>query len=95
MPLVNAVFYTFPADKADEAEALLLDLRDRSREEAGCIGFDVARGIDDPNVFALHEVWRDVAALERHYTEPHFIELGLNGIRRLASERIGHRCRAI
>jgi quinol monooxygenase YgiN len=95
MALVNAVIYTFPSDKADEAEALMLALRDRSREEAGCIGFDVARGIDDTNVFVLHEVWRDQAALEQHYTEPHFIEFGTNGVRRLATERIGHRCRAL
>jgi len=93
--LVNAVIYTFPADKADEAEALLLELRDRSREEAGCISYDVARGIDDANVFLLHEVWRDQAALDAHYAEEHFIRLGLNGVRKLASDRIGHRARAI
>jgi quinol monooxygenase YgiN len=95
MPLVNAVFYTVPPEAADEAEALLLELRDRSREEAGCLGFEVARGIDESNLFALHEVWRDQAALEQHYTEAHFIKLGTNGIRRIATERIGHRCRAL
>ncbi len=93
--LVNAVIYTFPADTADEAEALLRELRDRSREEAGCIAYDVARGVDDANVFLLHEVWRDQAALDAHYAEEHFIRLGLNGVRKLASDRIGHRARAI
>jgi len=93
--LVNAVTYTFPADQADAAEAMLRDLRDASRAEAGCIAYDVARGIDDPGVFVLHEVWRDQAALDAHYREEHFTRLGVNGIRPLATERIGHRCRAI
>jgi quinol monooxygenase YgiN len=93
--LVNAVIYTFPPDRADEAETLLRELRDRSREEAGCIAYDVGRGVDDPAVFVLHEVWKDQAALEAHYLEPHFVQLGLNGIRPLATERIGHRARLI
>ena len=93
--LVNAVVYTFPAEDADAAEALLIELRDRSREEAGCIAYDVARGIDDPGVFVLHEVWRDQAALDTHYAEEHFTRLGINGVRRLARERVGHRCRAL
>jgi quinol monooxygenase YgiN len=93
--LVNTVIYTFPPDRADEAEGLLRELRDRSREEAGCIAYDVARGTDDPAVFTLHEIWRDQAALEAHYLEPHFTTLGLNGIRTLAIERIGHRGRPI
>ena len=29
--LVNAVIYTFPADKAEEAERMLIELRDASR----------------------------------------------------------------
>ena len=93
--LVNAVIYTFPADKAEEAERMLIELRDASRAEAGCLAYDVARGVDDPGVFVLHEVWRDQAALDAHYAEEHFARLGVNGIRKLATERIGHRCRAV
>ena len=93
--LVNAVIYTFPPERADEAEGLLRQLRDASRAEAGCLAYDVARGVDDRAVFVLHEVWRDQAALDAHYAEPHFVDLGLNGIRPLATSRIGHRCSAI
>jgi quinol monooxygenase YgiN len=93
--LINAVIYTFPPESADTAEELLRALRDASRAESGCIAYDVARGIDDPTVFVLHEVWRDHAALEAHYAEEHFTRLGLAGIRPLATERIGHRCREI
>ncbi len=93
--LLNEVVYTFPIERADEAEKLLVELRDRSRAEPGCVSYDVARGIDDPAVFVLHEVWRDQAALETHYAEEHFTRLGVNGIRPLAKERIGHRCRLV
>lgn len=90
--LVNAVIYTFPAENAGEAAALLARLRDASRAEAGCIAYDVARGIEDANVFVLHEVWQDQAALDFHYATAHFQQLGTNGIRQLATSRIAHRC---
>jgi len=90
--LVNAVIYTFPADKAEEAARTLRPLRDASRAEPGCITFDVARSTEDPNVFVLYEEWRDQAALDEHYTTEHFTRFGVNGIRTLASARVAHRC---
>ena len=87
--LVNAVIYTFPADKAEEAARLLRPLRDASRAEAGCITFDVARSNDDPNVFVLYEEWRDQAALDEHYKTDHFITFGVNGIRFSTMNAIG------
>jgi quinol monooxygenase YgiN len=90
--LVNAVIYTFPADKAEEAATLLRPLRDGSRAEAGCITFDVSRSNDDPNTYVLFEEWRDQAALDEHYQTEHFIRYGVNGIRTLASNRLAHRC---
>jgi quinol monooxygenase YgiN len=93
--LVNAVIYTFPADKAAEAERTLVELRDASRAEPGCITFDVSRSMEDENVFVLYEEWLDQAALDVHYATEHFARLGINGIRKLASERIGHRCRSL
>jgi quinol monooxygenase YgiN len=88
--LVNAVIYTFPEDRAEEAKRILTELRDLSRKEEGCIAFDVARAIDNANVFILHELWKDKAALDLHYTTEHFTRLGVNGIRTLAQERIGY-----
>jgi quinol monooxygenase YgiN len=93
--LVNAVIYTFPSARADEAQTLLQALRNASRAEAGCITFNVARSTDDPNAFVLYEEWKDQAALDFHYATPHFKQYGLEGIRPLASVRIGHRGRHI
>jgi quinol monooxygenase YgiN len=93
--LVNCVIYTFPAEKAEEAAKVLVPLRDGSRAEPGCITFDVSRSTEDPNVFVLYEEWRDQAALDIHYKTEHFEKYGINGVRALASNRIGHRCRPL
>lgn len=93
--VVNAVLYTFPADKADLAAGMLRELRDITRKEPGCIRFEVARGIQNPEVFALHEEYADEQALEAHLASEHFNRLGINGIRKLAKERIGCTCKPL
>jgi quinol monooxygenase YgiN len=90
--LVNAVIYTVPADKVEEAIRALRSLRDASRAEAGCITFDVSRSVDDSSAFVLYEEWRDQAALDEHYKTDHFNRFGVNGIRTLAVNRLAHRC---
>jgi quinol monooxygenase YgiN len=89
--LVNAVIYTFPAERADEAAALLHDLREASRAEAGCLGYEVARS-SEPGVFVLYETWADQAALAFHYETEHFQRLGVNGLRTFAQHRLAHQC---
>jgi quinol monooxygenase YgiN len=90
--LINAIIYTFAADDADRAADLLRELRDTARQEPGCLRFDVARALEHPNVFALHEEYADEAALKTHLASDAFNRLGLNGIRLLAKERVGYTC---
>ena len=86
--LINAVTYTFPADEADEAERLFRELRAASLGEDGCRGYEVCRGdADAAGTFVLYEKWRDLAALEEHYQQVHFVQLGLNRLRPLATSR--------
>jgi quinol monooxygenase YgiN len=86
--LVNAVIYTIPDDKADEAEDFLRELAAASRAEDGCLGYEVARGNEpDRGTFVLFEKWRDQAALDVHMQEEHFQRLGVNGFRPLATGR--------
>ena len=42
------------------------------RDEEHCLRFDVAQEEGEPGSFYLFEVYRDAAALEHHYTTPHF-----------------------
>ncbi|HEY1656542.1 MAG TPA: putative quinol monooxygenase [Candidatus Tumulicola sp.] len=85
--LVQSVLFTFDERDADRAEAMLRELRDASRREAGVIAFDVGRSADKPNVFALWEQYRDRAALDAHAATEHFARLVLNGVRPLARQR--------
>jgi quinol monooxygenase YgiN len=85
--LINAVIYTFPAERADEAERLLAELRDFTIKEDGCLGYEVSRGIEDRATFVLYEKWRDQAALDAHFEMEHFKRLGMNGIRSFMTDR--------
>jgi len=87
--LVQSIHYTFASEDGDNVEAILRELRDASRKEAGVVAFEVARGREHPNVFVLWEVYRDEAALEAHKETEHFKRLAVNGVRRLAQQRVG------
>ncbi len=87
--LVQSIHYTFAPEDGDKVEAILRELRDASRKEAGVVQFEVARSQEHPNVFALWEVYRDGAALEAHKETEHFKRLAVNGVRRLAQQRAG------
>ncbi len=86
--LIQSIHYTFAPEDADRVAAILIELRDLSLQEPGIMQFEVARGKDRPNVFALWEVYRDDVALKAHLESDHFQRLGINGIRRLAKERL-------
>ena len=85
--LIQSIHYTFAPKDADVAESLFRELRDASRQEAGVIQFDVGRSRENPNVFALWEVYRDQQAIDAHLTTEHFQRLVLNGVRPLALDR--------
>ncbi len=85
--LIQSVHYTFAPENADKAAAILRELRDASRAEAGVITFEVARSTDKPNEFALYEEYRDQASIEAHAKTEHFEKLVINGIRKLAVAR--------
>jgi quinol monooxygenase YgiN len=85
--LIQSIHYTFAPKDADVAESLFRELRDASRQEAGVIQFDIGRSRENPNVFALWEVYRDQQALDAHLTTEHFQRLVLNGLRPLALDR--------
>ncbi len=86
--IVQSVHFSFAPDDAEKAEAILRELREASRKEKGVIGFDVARSLEQPNVFVLWERYEDAAALEAHKATEHFKTLVINGVRALARQRI-------
>lgn len=59
------------AGKEDEVRQELLDLLPPTREEAGCINFDMHQALDDDGLFLVHENWVSADDLERHFEMPH------------------------
>ena len=85
--IITSIHYTFAVEDADKVELLFRELRDASVKEPGVIQFEVGRSSDEPNVFALWEVYRDKDAAADHQATEHFARLVINGIRPLAKQR--------
>lgn len=57
----------------ERLKAELLSLVAPSRDEAGCINYDLHQLSDDPTYFMFHENWESRAALEAHLETPHSV----------------------
>ena len=86
--VIQSIHYTFAPEDVERVAEILRELRDLSRREPGIAAFVVARSAETPNVFALWEAYRDETALKAHGETEHFNRLVINGIRRLAKERV-------
>ena len=67
------VIATFQARPGKEAElrAALLGLVAPTRQEAGCLNYDLHASSEDPAKFLFHENWTNEAMLEAHLAAPH------------------------
>ena len=48
----------------------LLSLVAPSRQDAGCLNYDLHQGVDNPALFLFHENWTSKAHLDRHLQKP-------------------------
>lgn len=67
--------------------AIIAELRPKSLTEAGCLGYDVYRGILPGNAILLVERYRDMAAIEAHRQTAHYQELVVRRALPLLAER--------
>ncbi|OOG68035.1 putative quinol monooxygenase [Flavobacterium sp. A45] len=58
----------------EELKAILVDLTKNSKEEAACLQYDLHHNLQDPNVFILHEVWKNQEGLVLHKEQSHFLK---------------------
>ncbi len=61
-------------DKVEEAKSVALAIVADSRNEAGCINYDIHQSIEDETIFFWHETWVNKAALDEHFATPFFGE---------------------
>jgi quinol monooxygenase YgiN len=67
-------------DKASEMGAVVLELARASREEEGCIRYDVLQNAAEPHVFLLVEEWTSNAHLDAHNLTPHVHEAVMKAV---------------
>ncbi len=71
---VVAAFRTGPANEMALRRALRAMLRP-TRQEAGCINYDLHEAVDDPGSFFFHETWESADHHRAHLGTPHVREL--------------------
>ena len=69
------VVATLKAKTGQEAELLsmLEGLLEPTREEEGCINYDLHRSADEPGTFLFHENWKSRELWDAHMASPHLI----------------------
>jgi len=74
MVIVIARFRPRP-ERMDEFLALLTDVQEASRADAGCLAYGYHREIVDAMSFVAVEEWSDMDALTAHLRTPHVARL--------------------
>lgn len=69
--VTNIAFIRAQAGCSEELGRRLLGLVAPSRQEAGCINYDVHRSDADPDLWCVYENWRSAEALAAHFDLPH------------------------
>lgn len=92
-PLALIVTYRARPGQGDALEAALKRMGQMVKEhEPTCLLFQVGRSRTDRDLFHLHEVYRDDAALVAHRETPHFKEIVVGQARPLLAERVADEC---
>lgn len=75
---VIAVLKAKPGKEA-ALRAELLNLVEITRQEPGCINYDLHVSSENPGHFAFHENWASKEQLADHLARPHLVALGAKG----------------
>lgn len=54
-----------------DVQTILLRLIEPTRQEPGCLRYELLRNAADPTDFTFIEEWVDDAAIDAHFTTPH------------------------
>ena len=64
-------FHRARPGKEDALREALLSLCAPTREEQGCLNYDLHVSAEDPGLLVFHENWASKADLDRHLASPH------------------------
>ena len=74
MPLTKKVMFVAKEGNIPELKALLEMMVQPSREEPGCLLYNIYQLKEQPTTFVVVESWEDEAALEGHKNSAHYKE---------------------
>jgi quinol monooxygenase YgiN len=57
--------------REDELRAALEALIPPTKDERGCVNYDLHQGVKDPSVFFFYENWESAGHLDAHLDAPH------------------------
>ncbi|WP_137678859.1 putative quinol monooxygenase [Aurantiacibacter suaedae] len=63
-----------PAHNLEPARPIMQRMAEASRAEDGCAEYSYAEDLFDPGLIHVKEMWRDQAALDRHFATSHLAE---------------------
>lgn len=69
-------------DKVDQVKSVLLQIIEPTRQEQGCISYELLQNQQEPRDFTFVEEWENDALLQVHLASAHIHEAGkkLNGL---------------
>jgi quinol monooxygenase YgiN len=82
----------FKAERKEEGLAALKSCQDLTRQEEGCIFYDVWVDKNDPELFYLLEKWTNQELLDIHLTKPHVAVLRAS-LAECCEHRLASHCR--
>ncbi|MEB3293899.1 MAG: putative quinol monooxygenase [Synechococcales bacterium] len=58
-------------DRIDALKAIALSVIEPTRQEVGCLRYELYHNLQDPTDFTFIEEWESEAALDQHLQSPH------------------------
>jgi quinol monooxygenase YgiN len=88
--VVLAVTWIAKAGREGEVAELFSKLTTLSRQEPGCVMYQVHRHKTEPRRFFIYEQYKDDAGVEAHRAAPHFLQYAKKDLPRVADRVEGH-----
>jgi quinol monooxygenase YgiN len=82
--VVLAVTWMAKNGRESDVAAMFSKLTGASRNEPGCVMFQVHRHKTEPRRFFIYEQYKDDAALEAHRAAPHFLQYARKELPKIA-----------
>ncbi|EGY33247.1 putative quinol monooxygenase [Aggregatibacter actinomycetemcomitans] len=69
------VQFSVKENKINDFLAKCQELIKHTRQEAGCVSYELQKNTEQPNHYVFLEQWKSKADLENHFATPHFTSI--------------------